>query len=113
MHHSTHETASGCAISPRMRSSIRSSVDVASAVAHLSDVSVLLVDTDKGWGGADPQWSWSGRRQFRRALEEGRLGGRSRRLFMRGSDHYLRGGDTAESAVLAVLSFAWAGLREE
>jgi hypothetical protein len=79
-------------ISPSYSTTYIGSVDIDSAITNLKNVSVLLIDTDTGWGGADKEHQWSERIKLTKALEGNKFGDKSLRVFISGSDHYLKTG---------------------
>lgn len=76
-------------ISPAYSTTYIGSVDIDSAITNLKNVSVLLIDTDTGWGGADEEHQSPERIKFKKRLENGSFGDKSSYIFLKDTDHYL------------------------
>tara|TARA_Y100001958_G_scaffold88624_1_gene60239 strand:- start:869 stop:1504 length:636 start_codon:yes stop_codon:yes gene_type:complete len=90
-------------VSPAYSTNYLGGVDIDSAIKNLKNISVFLIDTDTGWGGNHEEYQWPERTKFRKALEGGKLGNKSSRVFIKNSDHYLVNG--YEQGMLLIRSY--------
>ena len=79
-------------VSPAYSTTYLGGVDIDSAIKNLKNISVFLIDTDTGWGGADEEHQSIHRIKFKKALEDGKFGSKSKVIFIKNSDHYLVNG---------------------
>ena len=91
-------------ISPSFSTQDFGIINISKVIKNLSNVCIILIDTDIGYAGSDPQYQWSERIKLKESIKDNMFAKGSEIIFLRDSDHMITNPYIAKIATQIILS---------